>query len=245
MKHDPRIGMGISVGSMGAIAAAAGLVAVRDHFAQVNAVLILVFFVLVGAVIGGRLAGAASALTAAVAFDFFYTQPYNSLKINSAADVETTILLLLVGLAMGEIVVRADRIRFAVGGSRRELKSVHRVARLAADGEAIEDLISAVSAELTETLGLHRCTYETPPFTGSYARLEQTGLITGTNIVLYTKQGFELPHEGVELPVVVHDRTVGRFVLIPTPGHGVSIEARLLAVALADQLSVVLGRQAA
>lgn len=233
------------MGSMGAIGAAAGLVAVRDHFAQANAVLILVFFVLVGAVIGGRLAGLATALTAAVAFDFFYTQPYNSLKINSAADIETTALLLLVGLAMGEIVVRADRIRFAVSGSRRELKSVHRVARLAADGEAIEDLISAVSAELTETLGLHRCTYETPPFTGAYARLEQTGLITGTNVVQYTKQGFELPHEGVELPVVVHDQAVARFVLIPTPGHGVAIEARLLAVALADQLSVVLSRQAA
>src|SRR5262249_8655966 len=137
MQHDGRIGIGISVGSMGAIAAAAGLVAIRDHFAQVNAVLILVFFVLLGAVIGGRLAGVASALTAAVAFDFFYTQPYNSLKINSAADIETTILLLAVGLAMGEIVVRADRIRYAVGGGRRELKGIHRVARLAADGEAV------------------------------------------------------------------------------------------------------------
>ncbi len=101
MKHDGRIGIGVSVGSMGAIAAAAGLVAVRDHFAQVNAVLILVFFVLLGAVIGGRLAGVASALTAAVAFDFFYTQPYNSLKINSAADIETTILLLAVGSGDG------------------------------------------------------------------------------------------------------------------------------------------------
>ncbi len=105
-----------------------------------------------------------------------------------------------------------------MSGSRRELKSVHRVARLAADGEAIEDLISAVSAELTETLGLHRCTYETPPFTGAYARLEQTGLITGTNVVQYTKQGFELPHEGVELPVVVHDQAVARFVLDPDSG---------------------------
>ena len=58
MKHDPRTGIGIFVGSMGAIGAGAGLVAVRDHFAQVNAVLILVFFVLLGAAIGGRLAGA-------------------------------------------------------------------------------------------------------------------------------------------------------------------------------------------
>src|SRR6476659_7848817 len=106
MSSDGRAALGVSVGSMGAIAAGAALVAVRDHFAQVNAVLILVFFVLLGAVIGGRVAGVVSALTAAVSFDFFYTQPYNSLKINSAADVETTILLLLVGLAMGEIVVR-------------------------------------------------------------------------------------------------------------------------------------------
>ena len=245
MRHDGRIGIGVSVGSMGAIAAAAGLVAVRDHFAQANAVLILVLFVLLGAVIGGRLAGAASALTAAVAYDFFYTQPYNSLKINSAADIETTILLLAVGLAMGEIVVGADRIRLAVSGSRRELKSVHRVARLAADGESVEDLISAVNAELTETLGLHRCTYEPAPFSSTYARLEQNGLITGTNVVQYTKQGFELPHEGVELPVIVHDQIVGRFVLVPTPGHGVSMDARLVAVTLADQLSVVLGRAAA
>ena len=131
---------------------------------------------------------------------------------------------------MGEVVLRADRIRSAVPGSRRELKSVHRVARLAADGEAVEDVISAVSAELTETLGLHRCTYELPPFDGTYPRLEQTGLITGTNVIQYTKQGFELPHEGVEVPVIVHDQIVGRFVLLPTPGHGVSIEARMLTV---------------
>jgi hypothetical protein len=245
MSSDGRVGIGASVGAIGAIGAGAALVAIRDHFAQVNAVLILVFFVLLGAVIGGRIAGVVSALAAAVAFDFFYTQPYNSLKINSAADVETTILLLAVGLAIGEIVVRADRIRTVVSGGRHELKSVHRVARLAADGEAVEDLISAVSAELTATLGLHRCAYEVPPFVGTYARLEQTGLITGTNIVQYTKQGFELPHEGVELPVIVHDQIVGRFVLVPTPGHGVSIDARLAAVTLADQVSVVLGRQAA
>ena len=245
MRNDGRVGLGVSVGSIGAILAAGALVAVRDHFAQANAVLILVLFVMLGAVIGGRLAGAVSALAAAAAFDFFLTKPYDSFTINNAAEIETTILLLMVGLAIGEIVVRADRIRSGVSGSRRELKRVHRVARLAADGEAVEDLISAVTAELTETLGLHRCFYEPAPFTGTYARLEQTGVISGTNIVQYTKQGFELPHEGVELPVIVHDQPVSRFVLIPTPGDGVSMEARLIAVTLADQLSVVLARRAA
>jgi hypothetical protein len=245
MQNDGRVGIGVAVGSMGSIAAAAGLVAVRDHFAQVNAVLVLVFFVLLGAVIGGRIAGVASALTAAISFDFFYTQPYNSLKINSAADIETTILLLLVGLAMGEIVVRADRIRYVVSGARRELSRVRRVARLAADGETVDDLVSAVCAELTETLGLNRCSYEPAPYTGSYARLERTGVVTGATLVRYTKHGFELPDEGVELPVLVDGHAVGRFLLIPTPGRGVSADERLVAVTLADQLSVVLSRRAA
>ena len=245
MTNDGRVGLGVSVGAIGSIFAAAGLVSVRDHFAPVNVVLILVLFVLVGAVIGGRVAGAAAAMAAAVSFDFFHTTPYNSLKMDRAADIETTILLLVVGLVMGEIVVRADRIRTAVSGSRRELTRLHRVARLAADGEAVEDLVSAVCAELTETLVLSRCSYEHTPFVGKYPRLEATGAITGTNVVQYTKQGFELPHEGVELPVIVNDEIVGRFVLVPTPGHGVPIDRRMIAVSLADQVSVVLGRRAA
>jgi Domain of unknown function (DUF4118) len=245
MTTDGRMGLGASVGALGSIAAAAGLVSVRDHFAQVNVVLILVLFVLLGAVIGGRTAGAASALVASFSFDFFHTTPYNSLKMDRAADIETTILLLVVGLVMGEIVVRADRIRYAVSGNRRELSRVHRVARLAADGETVEDLISALSAELTQALGLSRCFYERVPFVGTYARLENTGVITGANLVRYAKDGFELPQEGVELPVIVHDETVGRFVLVPTPGRGISLERRLIAITLADQLSVVLGRRAA
>ena len=230
---------------MGSIAAGAALVSVRDHFAPTNVVLILVLFVLLGAVIGGRTAGVVSALTAAVSFDFFHTQPYNSLKIDSATDIETTLLLLVVGLAIGEIVVRADRIRYVVGGNRRELSRVHRVARLAADGEAVDDLISAVAAELTATLELHRCWFERPPFVGTYPTLEQTGAVTGQQVQVFTRNGFELPNEGVQLPVMVNDQIVGRYVLVPTPGHGISLERRLVAITLADQLSVVLGRQAA
>jgi len=245
MRNDGRTGIGMSVGAMGAIFAAAALVSVRDHFAPVNVVLILVLFVLLGAVIGGRLAGVTAALAAAASFDFFHTQPYNSLKMSNAADIETTALLLVVGVAIGELVVRADRIRYAVSGNRRELSRVHRVARLAADGETVEDIISAVCAELTETLGLNRCFYEPAPFVGTYATLEQTGAITGTKVVQYTKEGFELPREGVALPVVVHDQTLGRFVLVPTPGRGVPLDHRMVAVTLADQLSVVLGRHAA
>jgi len=49
----------------------------------------------------------------------------------------------------------------------------------------------------------------------------------------------------VALPVVGAGRSLGRFVLIPTPGVGVSKERRLSAVALADQVGAALSRSAA
>ena len=56
---------------------------------------------------------------------------------------------------------------------------------------------------------------------------------------------FELPRDGVELPVTGGGERLGRFVLMPTAGVGISKERRLIAVALADQLGAALARQAA
>jgi K+-sensing histidine kinase KdpD len=220
------------------------LVPFRGHIAEVNVALVLVVFVLLGAVIGGRWAGLVAAVVAGMSFDFMHTRPYNSLKIANAADVETTVLLILVGVIVGEIALRGDRIRAAVGDHRRSISRVHRVAQLAAAGDSVDDVISAVRAELIETLHLQECLFERPPFTKKLPTIEPSGAID-TNVYRYTRGGFELPRDGVEIPVVSRDRTVGRFVLVPSPGVGVSLEERMIAVALADQLGVVLGRAAA
>jgi hypothetical protein len=227
------------------MAMAGALVGVRDHFALVNVALILILFVLLGAVIGGRVAGVSSAFVAAVSLEFFHTQPFNSLKINDVADIETTVLFLVVGLAIGEIAVRADSIRGAVAGHRAELHRFQRVARMAASGESDDDLISAVRAELIEDLKLVECTFERPPFATTLPTLEPSGHITGGDVRQYTREGFDLPRSGVELPIVANGRSIGRFVLQPTPGVGVSLDRRIVAAALADQLSVVLSQHAA
>src|SRR5205823_5799460 len=120
--------------------------------ATVNVALVLVLLVLLGAVIGGRRAGVVSAVVAAMSLDFFHTLPYNSLKIANSNDIQTTVLLLVVGVAVGEIAGRSDGIRAATRGRRRELARVHRVAQLAAGGESVDDLVSALCAELIETL---------------------------------------------------------------------------------------------
>jgi K+-sensing histidine kinase KdpD len=88
----------------------------RADFAGTNAALLLVVVVVAVAAAGQRLAGVLCALSAGVWFDFFLTEPYNQFTINDRADVETTVLLLLVGVAVTELCAwGAGRRRWPVG----------------------------------------------------------------------------------------------------------------------------------
>jgi K+-sensing histidine kinase KdpD len=229
---------------LGALFTAAALVGVRGDIQNANVALVLVLWVLLGAVTGGRASAVISAFVAAIAFDFFHTKPYNSLKISDGNDVLTTVLLLAVGLAIGEIAIRAQRSHAQHQDEQRQLRRMQRVAGLAAGGEGVDDLLLAVTAELIETLDLRNAWFERPPFIAALPKLERTGVIEATEH-RYANGEFELPREGLALPVVGAGQTVGRFVLIPSPGVGVSKERRLSAVALADQVGAALARTAA
>ena len=96
-------------------------------------------------------------------------------------------------------------------------------------------------------MSLRSCRFEAPPFAPSLLRLERTGAMaaTGERISRFhlTERGFEFPLEGVELPVLSRDRPIGRFVLQPTAGIGASLEQRVVAVALADQVGAAIALQ--
>jgi K+-sensing histidine kinase KdpD len=236
--------IGAAIGSLGAVFTAAALVGVRGDLQNANVALILVLFVVLGAVTGGRGAAAISAVVAAIAFDFFQTKPYNSLKISDGNDVLTTVLLLAVGLAIGEIAIRAQRVHAQHEDQQRQLRRMRRIASLAAEGEGADDLLLAVTAELIETLDLQNAWFERQPFVAPLPRIERSGVIEASEH-RFANGEFELPREGVALPVIAGGRTLGRFVLLPTPGVGVSKERRLSAIGLADQVGAALARTAA
>ena len=50
-----------------------------------------------------------AALSSAVWFDFFLTEPYNRLTISDQADIETAALLVLVGIAVTEVALWGRR----------------------------------------------------------------------------------------------------------------------------------------
>ena len=232
---------GIAFGALAVLGAAAALVGVRDQVSNTPVALVLVVFVLLAGVAGGRAAGVTTALVAALSFDFFHTTPYNSLKIDNRTDLETALILLVIGILVGEIGAWTRRSRLALEEDRRELRRIHRVAELAAHGEGVHDLTSAVAAELSAGLRLRACHFEPAPYGPPLAALSRRGVLdSGPH---WHGDGFELPPEGVELTVLGRGVPMGRFVLEPTPGVGVSRDRRIAAVALADQLGSVLANQ--
>jgi uncharacterized protein DUF4118 len=231
--------VGIAVGGIAPIVVAALLVGVRGHIQNANVALILVVVVVAAAAIGGRVAGATSAVISAVSFDFFHTQPYLQLRIDTADDVETTVLLLVVGLLVGHLAAGAMRARASAAESSVEIRRIHRVAERAARGEEAAQVLQAAQDELIQLMTLRSCKFEAQPILSVLPRLDRGGQID-TKVWRFRDGGFELPAEGVELPVYGRGQQLGRFVLEPTTGVGVTLEQRVVAVAIADQVGAAL-----
>jgi Domain of unknown function (DUF4118) len=100
---DGRVPVGAAVGALGALVIAGVLVPFRDHLPNADMALALVVPVLLAAIVGGRIAGAATAVVSALTFDFVFTQPYLSLRIASKDDVATFVVLLIVAMVAAEV----------------------------------------------------------------------------------------------------------------------------------------------
>jgi len=230
----------------GPLLVALGLIPLRDQMRSVNVALVLVLVVLVAAILGGRVGGAVAAVSAALSFDAFFTKPYNSLRINTGDDLETTLLLLGVGLVAGELVVRARRSRRAAATSRREVQRLSRVAELEAGSEPPGRLIEDVRAELCALFDVESCWFEPAPFPTKMPRLRHGRVVIPTEDPEVAMLD-PTPSRLVELPVYSHGVPKGRFVLEfaePTTGVALPVETRASAVALADMLGAALGRGA-
>ena len=170
-----------------------------------------------------------------MSFDFFFTHPYQSLKIDSSDDVLTTVLLLVIGLLVAEIVTYSRRHRRSSEHRGDEIARLHRVAELVASDSDAEDVVLSVQAELIGLLSLRDCRFERAPFPSELPTLERNGSIAGDHRHWIGGE-YTLPSQGAEIPVLGRGKVFGRLVLVPDLTVGVSIEERIVAVALSDQL---------
>jgi K+-sensing histidine kinase KdpD len=237
---DGRKLVGLAVGGLGALVVALALVPFREDIDNANLALLLVLVVVLAAIVGDRGAAVLAAITGTMAFDFFLTRPYTSMRIESADDIETVIILLAVGVLVGEVAARGRRSRRERERAADAIARVHRVAARIAEGGLDTDgrlrtVVDAVIQEMTALLRLHDCYLEFAPFQWPLPRLERSGAIEASEHQ-WSSGGFMLPEYGVQLPVLRAGTEVARLVLMGDPDVSVTLEERVVAVALADQL---------
>jgi Domain of unknown function (DUF4118) len=223
------------------LALAAILVPFRTSFPNTDAALALILVVVAVAANGDRRAGVVAAVSAAVWFDFFLTRPYERFSITSRDDIETTVLLLIIGVAVTEIAVWGRRQHAASSKRAGYLDGINSAAHAVAAGVSPSVLIDQVTGELTRVLTLRSCSFQYGVAgIGGPARLEHDGRVLVRNRSWpVDTEGFPADAE-VELLVGSGGVFRGRFLMAPGSAAAPTLEQRLLAVALADQVGAAL-----
>ena len=216
------------------LAAAAVLLPFRGSWSNTNVALLLVVVVVGVAATGSRIAGALAAVWAAIWFDFFFTLPYYRFTIRSSADVTTAVLLLLTGLAVSQLAARVRQLKVVAITDAGYLAQIHETASLAKSARFPDAVVDHVNAELSRLLDLQGSRFEYGSLLGHPPRLEQDGTVAVGHSRWDIKQ-WGLPGDEIELRTFGNGQYYGRFMLKAKPGSKPSLQARLVAVALADQ----------
>ena len=108
-------------GGIGSVLVAVVLIPVRDSIGPASVALALVLVVVGAAAFGGRVAAATASAAAALSFNFVHAAPLYTFHLRNTADVVTSVLMILVGIAVGEVAVR--RFRTAWQGSSAPRRS--------------------------------------------------------------------------------------------------------------------------
>jgi len=222
------------------LGAAAILLPFRASWSNTNVALLLVVVIVGVSAIGNRVAGALAAVWAAAWFDFFFTLPYYRFTIRRSADVTTAVLLLLTGLAVSQLAARARRLKVVTITDAGYLAQIHETASMGNSARSPDAVVDHVKAQLIGLLDLEGSRFEYGSLLGHPPRLETDGTVMVGHARRDVEQ-FGLPAEEIELRTFGNGQYYGRFMLKPKPGSKPSLQARLVAVTLADQAGRALG----
>ena len=234
-RHRPWV---VSVAAVAPLALCAAIGAAPDKVPDASVAVGLVLVIVAAAATGVRAGGLVAAVSSAAGFDFFLTQPYRSLAIDSAEDVEVAVLLLVVGVAVTELALWGQRQRADVGRQRGYLDGVMATAESVARDVDLARVATSVAARIREVLDLDRCEFVASPSLPGGPVLERDGSVSrgGTSLDV-DRSGLPvdrvvlLPVHGGPGPRGYFELTSASHVARPTR------DQRRVAVLLADQVA--------
>ena len=207
-----------------------------------DAALVLVLVVVAVAANGFRAAGYLAAVSAAVWFDFFLTQPYQRFTIDREADVRTTVLLLLVGVAVTEIAVWGRRKATLASGQEAYLAGIREATQIASTGGSGTRLVDDVGSQLERILGVSRVRFEYGTAgLGEPARLRRDGEVEWRHKVWDVDRRGLPTGVDIELLAESRGRLTGRYLMRANPDSRPTRSERLVALTLAGQVGAAAG----
>lgn len=226
-------------GPLVALTLAMVLSGVRDGLGTANVALLLAFVVMAACAAGGRRAGVATAVVAAVSFNFFHTRPYLSLDMDHGRDVLTLVLMVGLGLAAGEI-ARQGRIEMLEARhSRLALTRVGAIAEAASGGGSDAEVVDRVERILAVELRAASVRVEVPAGGRILPIARRTGSIE-PGAGRHVSGAVELVDGPVAVPIRYGSRSLGRIVIDPGTGRHLDHDDVATAATAADQLAVAL-----
>lgn len=175
-----------------------------------HAVLILVLVVAVISAVGLAPTGVVSAVTAALAYDYFWTEPYGSLAIDNASDVITVALLLLVAAVSGRMSTWVVRQRTVAAQQTSYLAAVRTAVAARSASEAPDSSLDAVCESISAVLGVDRCRLARGGAPGT-TRLAADGTVTQGDELLDVDRWGLPTDDVVVLPVAGASEATLRF----------------------------------
>ena len=212
------------------------LVPFRTSYASPAAALTTVAVIAALAVLGNRAAGVLASISGALWFDFFLTRPYDRFAISHARDVETTVAIFVVGLIITELAARSRHHWRAANNSTQYVAMLHRVTELAASSVPMDVILDEGCTLLVGLLSLRSCRFERLLSDPPLAQIQSNGEVINVGM-RWPAREIGIPGPESEIVAQWRGQVQGRFVLTPTRGTPVTLEQRIVAVALVDVIA--------
>ena len=226
---------------------------VRSSVDLESVVIVYVIIVALCAIVGGRLAGISAALSAALAYNFFFTTPYETMRIDSWGQVTTVVLLFVAGLLASLSGRAGRRARVESREEAAALRMLTAVNLAAARGGRAADKVAAEG--LRELLGARavRVVRAEPGGDRVVAEAgEPNGNLDLASLIHLDEEGripaghrravggvFVLPVEGAVVDMVQDGQRVGSLLVVPEEDRPLLRTTRMAIAATAHALATV------
>ncbi|HEV3186504.1 MAG TPA: ATP-binding protein [Acidimicrobiales bacterium] len=136
--------VGSCVGVVSAVAFGFALLPFRSHVSVSTTALVLVIPVVVGAVLGGFTAGAASVVAGFLIYDWMFVPPYKTLSVGTTQNWTALVVYVVVMLLVARIVGSLDSARTETVRGREVMRRVSEVSELLVGDQPVDELLRTI-----------------------------------------------------------------------------------------------------